>query len=110
MKRKSFKVMTRLNPYEVGYFLDNATLTEVLGYFKNIETESVFVYHSVEDHRWYVVDILTGLSAAHGKTMYIAEERFITDIKKYREQKNAESYHKAILKYQELLKESKGVN
>ncbi len=104
-RRKSFKVMTRRNPYEFDYHvLDNAILREELGYIKNIETETVFVYHNSIDKVWYVIDIFTGLAATHGKTMYIAEKQFKADLQKYRDFKNTETYHNAIKKYNELLK------
>ena len=85
-------------------FLDNAILREELGYIKNIETETVFVYHNSIDKVWYVIDIFTGLAATHGKTMYIAEKQFKADLQKYRDFKNTETYHNAIKKYNELLK------
>lgn len=106
-KRKTFKVMTRRNPYDFAYnVLDDAILREVLGYFKNIEAETVFVYHNDIDKVWYVIDVFTGLAATHGKTMFIAEKQFKTDLQKYRDFKDTETYHKALLKYQELLKEN----
>lgn len=80
-RRKSFKVMTRRNPYEFDYHvLDNAILREELGYLKNIETETVFVYHNSIDKVWYVIDVFTGLAATHGKTMRIAEKLFKEDL------------------------------
>ena len=105
-RRKSFKVMTRRNPYEFDYHvLDNAILREELGYLKNIETETVFVYHNSIDKVWYVIDVFTGLAATHGKTMRIAEKLFKEDLQKYRDFKDTETYHKAIKKYNELLKD-----
>lgn len=105
-RRKSFKVMTRRNPYEFDYHvLDNAILREELGYIKNIETETVFVYHNSIDKVWYVIDVFTGLAATHGKTMYIAEKQFKTDLQKYRDFKETETYHNAIKKYNDLLKD-----
>ena len=93
-KKLNFKVVKR-----------PISLEEVYGYFKNLETETIFVYFNKSDHAWYVVDLFTGLAISNGKTMREAEEKFCHDLKKYREFKNKEIYLDEIKKYQELKKE-----
>ena len=106
MKRKPFKVMTCYAPGGVG--LQFATLTEVLGYFKTIEAEPVFIYYNNKDRSWYVIDPLVGLAAAKGRTMKLAEDDFTYSWKLeiYRKIKDTKQYQTALTKYNELLKES----
>lgn len=112
MERKPFKVMTR---YDIGEDLNFATLTEVLGYFKNLEAESVFVYFNKKNRQWYIIDLLCGLAIASGKTMQEAEESFCYPwkLEYYRNYQKTKKYYSHIQKYNELLKdymEVKNVN
>ncbi len=73
LRKKPFKVMTRRNDSDFGSnALSHAILKEVLGYFKILEAEPVFVYYSDKDHKWYIIDVFTGLSIFEGKTMRLA--------------------------------------
>ena len=101
MKRKAFNVMI------FDGCPKQAILKEVFGYFKNLQAQTVFVYYNANDRKWYIVDLLTGMAISDGRTMYLAEEQFISDLKKYREYKNTETYLNKISKYQKLLKENK---
>lgn len=107
MIRKTFKVMTKNDI--VG--LEFAKITEVLGYFKNIETESIFVYYNDKDKLWYVIDPLCGLSITSGYTKKSAIEEFTKPfiLNAYREFKKNEKYLNAIKKYNELLKKQKEI-
>lgn len=104
MERKPFKVMTR---YDIDEDLNFATLTEVLGYFKNLETETVFIYFNKKDRQWYVIDILCGLAVSSGKTMKEAEESFCYPwkLEYYRTYQKTKKYYSHIQKYNELLKD-----
>lgn len=102
MRRKIFKVMTR---YDTGIGLEFATLTEVLGYFKTLSNEPVFVYFNDKDNLWYVIDLDSGLAVCNGETMKLAEESFTVSWKLdyYHKYKDTKSYKNAIKKYKELL-------
>lgn len=104
MRRKPFKVMTR---YDTGFGLEFATITEVLGYFKTLETEPVFIYYSLKDYRWYVIDLSTGLAVTSGMTKKKAEDDFCYQwkLEYYRKYKNTDQYKNAVKKYKELLRE-----
>lgn len=105
MQRKPFKVMTRTDILGLEF----ATLTEVLGYFKNLETESVFIYYNNKDKEWYVVDTLCGLSITSGYTKKSAIQEFIKPfiLNAYRKFKKEDKYLNAIKRYNELLKDYK---
>jgi len=105
MKRKPFKVMTCRE--EVVNRIKSATLNEVLGYFKTLECEPVFVYFNQIDQLWYVIDPYSGLSITSGETKHQAEKEFMhsTNLKQYRKIRDSESYQKVVSKYQRLLKE-----
>lgn len=112
-RRKPFKVMTRRNESDFGcYALNHATLIEVLGYFKTLEAEPVFIYYNNKDRLWYVIDPLVGLAAAKGKSMKLAEEDFTfsSKLEAYRKMKDTEYYQAALAKYNELLKNYMEVN
>ena len=86
-------------------------MKDAFGYFKNLETETVFIYFNDIYRIWYVIDVLTGLAISKGKTMYAAEENFLNDLEKYRRHKLTDFYLRQIQEYQErkkkyLLKES----
>ena len=85
MKRKPFKVLTRFTS-DLG--VDMITITEVLGYFKTLEAEAVFVYYNKKDREWYVIDPLTGLAVTNGRSMYAAETQFSLNINSFIDYRN----------------------
>lgn len=101
-KKETFKVITT----------DGDCLKDAFGYYKNLETETVFIYFNKIDRLWYVVDVFTGLAISKGKTMYVAEEEFLNVLEKFRTHKYTYLYLNQIHEYQEqkkkyLLKEGK---
>lgn len=76
-------------------------MKDAFGYFKNLETETVFIYFNKIDRLWYVVDVFTGLAISKGKTMYGASEEFLNVLEKFRRHKYTYLYLNQIHEYQE---------
>lgn len=103
LKRKAFKVVTR---FMSDLSVDMVAITEVLGYFKVLQAEAVFIYYNKNDCKWYVIDPLTGLAITSGRSMYAAETQFSLNIETFINYRNFYKYQDHIKKYNELLKES----